>query len=128
MTNSHGSIRNSSLLFICAALLVTAWSTSSSKARSIATSTSVNIVNGSSRDIRNVYLSHVDADDWGSNQLGESIIAAGQSFDLTISTWDQQQIKVIAEDQEGCFLSTVVTSGGNSSWTVNNDTARDCGQ
>jgi hypothetical protein len=114
-------------LFICAALLVTAWSTSFSKASTIATSTAVNIVNGSSRDIRNVYLSHVDADDWGNNQLGESVIAASQSFTLTISSWDQQQIKVVAEDQEGCFLSTVVTSGSNSTWTVSNDTARDCG-
>src|ERR1044071_430998 len=100
MTHSHSSIRTRSLLSVCVALLVMAWSPVFLKARAVTTSTSVNIVNGSSRDIRNIYLSHADADDWGDNQLGDSIIAAGQSYNLTISSWDRQQVKVIAEDQD----------------------------
>lgn len=131
MTNPHGSIRIRSSIITCVALLVLAslplLSSARSKSTSMATSTSVNIVNSSSRTIRNVYLSHVDADDWGSNQLGESTIASGQSFNLNISSWDQQQVKVVGEDSDGCFLSTVVTSGQNETWTINNDTARDCG-
>jgi hypothetical protein len=90
-------------------------------------STSVSVVNNSSREIRNVYLSHVNADDWTGNQLGESVIAAGQSYNLTNVACDQQQVKVIGEDQDGCFISTVVNCGDNATWTVNNDTARDCG-
>jgi hypothetical protein len=90
--------------------------------------TSVNIVNNSTGEIRNVYLSHVNADDWGSNQLPEgSTIAAGQSYNLSNLACDQQQVKVIAEDQDGCFLSTVVTCGSSSTWTITSDTARDCG-
>ena len=90
--------------------------------------TSVNIVNNSNREIRNVYLSHVDVDDWGADQLSDgATIAAGQSFNLSNLACDQQQVKVIAEDQDGCFLSTVVTCGNSSTWTVTNDTARDCG-
>jgi hypothetical protein len=90
------------------------------------TSTSVNIVNNSSRDIRNVYLSHVNADDWGADQL-TTPITAGQSFNLTNLACDQQQVKVIGEDTDGCFLSTVVTCGSSATWTVTNDTSRDCG-
>jgi hypothetical protein len=90
--------------------------------------TSVNIVNNSSKQIRNVYLSHVNADDWGTNQLGDGTISPGQSFTITNFTCDQQQIKVIGEDQNGCFLSTVVTCGDNATWTITNDTAADCGQ
>jgi hypothetical protein len=90
--------------------------------------TSVNIVNNSNREIRNVYLSHVNVDDWGGNQLGNSIISPGQSFNLSNVTCDQQQVKVIGEDQDGCFLSTVVACGGNATWTITNDTAADCGQ
>jgi len=90
------------------------------------TSTSVNIVNNSSRDIRNVYLSHVDADDWGTDQL-TTPITAGQSFNLTSLACDQQQVKVIGEDADGCFLSTVITCGSSPTWTVTNDTSRDCG-
>ena len=89
--------------------------------------TSVNIVNNSNKEIRNVYLSHVNLDDWGANQLGDAIILPGQSFNLTNVGCDQQQVKVIAEDQDGCFLSTVVSCGNSSTWTIANDTARDCG-
>ena len=92
------------------------------------TSTSVNIVNNSNRTIRNVYLSHVGVDDWGGNQLGGTSISPGQSFTLSNITCDQQQIKVIGEDQDGCFLSTVVACGDSSTWTITNTTAADCGQ
>jgi hypothetical protein len=90
-------------------------------------STSLNIVNNSSRAIRNVYLSHVDTDDWSGNQLGDATIASGQSFTLPSVACDQQQVKVIAEDQDGCFITTVVDCGSNATWTITNDTARDCG-
>ena len=89
--------------------------------------TSVNIVNNSNREIRNVYLSHVNLDDWGSNQLGDAIISPGQSFALNNVACDQQQVKVVAEDQDGCFLSTVVSCGDSASWTITSDSARDCG-
>lgn len=90
--------------------------------------TSVNIVNNSDRTIRNVYLSHVDADDWGSNQLtGGATIAPGQSYNLGDVACDGQQVKVIAEDQDGCFVSTVLSCGNSSTWTITNSAARDCG-
>jgi hypothetical protein len=90
-------------------------------------STSVNLVNNSSREIRNVYSSHVNADDWSDDLLGEGSIAPSNSATVTGFTCDQDQVKVIAEDQDGCFLSTVVTCGSASTWTITNDTARDCG-
>ena len=89
--------------------------------------TSLNIVNNSNKEIRNVYLSHVNLDDWGSNQLGDAIISPGQSFALNNAACDQQQVKVVAEDQDGCFLSTVISCGDSASWTITNDSARDCG-
>ena len=89
--------------------------------------TSVNIVNNSSLAISHVYFSHVGSDDWTGNQIGESVIASGQSYNLSSVACDQQQVKVIGEDQDGCFVSTVVNCGDNATWTVTNDTARDCG-
>src|SRR6476469_9926956 len=91
------------------------------------TATSVNIVNNSNREIRNVYCSHVNAEDWSGNQLSNgAIIAPGQSNNLSNVACDQQQVKVIAEDQDGCFLWTVVNCGDSATWTITNDTARDC--
>jgi hypothetical protein len=124
MRNSDGTRNPRSLIIICVALLILAALPLVSRAQP---ATSVNIVNNSNREIRNVYLSHVNVDDWGANQLGNATIGAGQSFTLNNVACDQQQIKVIGEDQDGCFISTVVTCGNSSTWTVTNDTARDCG-
>jgi len=41
---------------------------------------------------------------------------------------DQQQVKVTAEDQDGCFVSTIVNCGDSTTWTITNDMTRDCGQ
>ena len=90
--------------------------------------TSVNIVNDSNKAIHSVYLSHVNTEDWTGNQLGNGvIIAAGQSYNLSNIACDQQQVRVIGEDQDGCFVSTVVNCGENSSWTITASTTRDCG-
>ena len=92
------------------------------------TTTSVNIVNNSNREVRNVFLSHVNADDWTGNQLSNGqVIAPGQSYNLSNAACDQQQVKVIGEDQDGCFLSAVGSCGDSATWTITNDTARDCG-
>ena len=115
-----------SLIIIWMALFAFAALPLLSSARS--PSTSVNIVNNSSREIRNVYLSHVDVDDWSNDQLSAgATIAPGQSYNLGDVACDQQQVKVIAEDQDGCFASTLLTCGSSTSWTITNDTPRDCG-
>lgn len=124
MRNSDGMPNRRSLIIICVALFAFASLPLLSTART--PSTSVNIVNNSNREIRNVYLAHVDSDDWSVNQLGNTTIAQGQSFTINNLACDQQ-VKVIGEDQDGCFLSTVVACGDNATWTITNDTARDCG-
>lgn len=128
MKNSHGSQSYRSLIIACVALVTFASLAWNSSARSTSTSTSVNVVNNSNRSIRNVYISHVDQDDWSDNQLGGATISAGQSYNLSISACDQSQVKVIGEDDEGCFVSTVVSCGASSTWTITAETARDCGQ
>ena len=132
MRNSDGMRNPRSLIIICVALLAVGSVTLRSSARTPATSlrstTSVNIVNSSNKEIRNVYLSHVNSDDWSGDQLSNgATIGAGQSFTLNNIACDQQQVKVIGEDQDGCFASTVVTCGDSATWTITNDTARDCG-
>ena len=124
MKNSDGKRHPRSLYIICVALIVFASLPFLSSAHS--TAVSVNIVNNSNHEIRNVYLSHVDADDWGADQLGESAISPGQSHSLTV-TCDGEQVKVIGEDEDGCFVSTVSNCNANSTWTITADTPRDCG-
>jgi len=125
MRNSDGRRNPRGLIIICVALLAFAALPFLSSARS-SPATSVNIVNNSNRVIRSVYLSHVNANDWTGNQLGNATIGPGQSYALNNVACDQQQVKVIGEDGDGCFLSTVVTCGDNVTWTITNDTTADC--
>jgi hypothetical protein len=124
MRNSHTMRNLCRLLILSIALGTLAALPLLSSAHS---ANSINIVNNSNRTIRYVYLSHVDADDWTGNQIGESTIGTGQSYTLNNVSCDQQQIKVIGEDVEGCFVSGVVACQANATWTITNATAADCG-
>jgi len=122
MTKSFGR-RNSRILIISVALILVALPLLGHAHNA---SPSISVVNNSSKQIRHVYLSHVDADDWSSDKLSGPI-SSGQSATVTGYSCDQQQIKVIGEDQDGCFLSAVVACGGDVTWTITNETAADCG-
>ena len=96
--------------------------------RAYAPTTAITIVNNSGREIRHVYLSPPDGNNWGSDQLANSVIAPnGGSFTINNVSCGGSSIKVIAEDQEGCFSYQVVSCSENTSWTITNTTGRDCG-
>jgi hypothetical protein len=113
------------LFAMCAALCVLAAMPLLSNAR--ARSASISIANNSGRSIIHVYLSHTDSDDWGPNQLGDSTIASGDTYTISNVSWDGSQIKVVAEDGNGCFLYGVAAGSGDSTWTIGADAQADCG-
>ena len=86
----------------------------------------ITIVNNSSREIRAVYFSP-DQNNWGPDQLGSSVIAAGGGSVTITADCGGSSVKVIAEDHEGCFFYTVASCSSNSTWTITNATAPDCG-
>ena len=91
-----------------------------------AQSVTLTVVNNSSRDIRYLYLSPADNDNWGADQLNESVISPGGTRTLNI-TWEQAAIKLVVEDQDGCFLSTTKSVTSNMEWTIASDAQRNCG-
>lgn len=83
------------------------------------------IVNNSSRSLRNLYLSPTNQDNWGPDQLNSSIAPGGsQTLSVSCSAAD---IKVIAEDENGCFYYQVVQCGDSANWTITSDATPDCG-
>jgi hypothetical protein len=86
----------------------------------------VTITNNSNVEIRGLYVSSADSDNWGADQLGGAVISPGGTYTLSFS-WNQSTAKVIAEDKDGCFLSTIVDTSSSATWTITNDSARDCG-
>lgn len=123
-TNKH---RKPARLFaLCVALCALAALPLLSSART-PRSASISIANNSGRSIINVYFSHTDQDDWGTNQIGNTPIESGSARTISNVSWDQSQLKVVAEDSNGCFLSTVVSATGDSTWTVTANAPADCG-
>ena len=96
--------------------------------RAYAPTTAITIVNNSNREIRHVFLSAPDQNNWGSDQLGNSVIAAnGGSFTVGNVSCNGPTIKVIAEDHEGCFYYKVVSCSENAAWTISSSDTPDCG-
>ena len=93
-----------------------------------APSMAITIVNNSSREIRHVYLSPPDSNNWSSDQLMNSVISAnGGSVTLSNVSCGGSSVKVIAEDQDGCFIYQVVSCSENATWTIASNATRDCG-
>lgn len=87
----------------------------------------ITVTNNSGRVIRYLYLSSVEQDNWGSDQLNNASLNNGQSVTLNNVACSGAEIKVIAEDSDGCFLSSVVSCAGSAQWTITNETPADCG-
>jgi hypothetical protein len=114
-------MKNIRILFV---VLVAFICTASSLASAPTLTITVN--NNSSREIRHLYLSPANNDNWGPDQLNNSSINPGGTRQLNAS-WEQSTVKLGAEDQEGCFLSTTVEASGTPEWTIDNNTSRNCG-
>src|SRR5262245_29594172 len=91
------------------------------------TQTSLTVTNSSHREIRHLYFSPPDSDNWSSDQLHDSAIANGQSVTLSDVPCNQASLKVIAEDQSGCFLYQMISCGNSVTWTITDDAPADCG-
>ena len=91
-----------------------------------AQSVTLTVVNNSTREIRYLYLSPAANDNWGADQLNDSAIGAGATRTLNIA-WEQAAVKLVGEDQDGCFSSMTVNVTSNIEWTITNDTPRNCG-
>lgn len=90
------------------------------------TASGITVTNNSSREIIHVYLSPVEQENWGPDQLNNASLVSGQSVTLSNVSCSGAEIKVIGEDRDGCFLSAVV-SCGDGQWTITNETPTDCG-
>ena len=87
---------------------------------------SIRVANNSGSDIQHFYLAPANTDNWGSDQLNGISISPGVTRTLNVS-WDHASIKLVAEDADGCFLSTTVQVSAEVDWNISGDTPRNCG-
>ena len=89
---------------------------------------SIAVTNNSSFEIRHLYLSPVDRNDWGPDQMDGTVLKTGETFTITDVSCNSNEIKVVAEDKFGCFMYGVVGCTQESvGWTITEQTPRDCG-
>ena len=112
-------------LMMSVAILSTV-SVMSTVSRASAPAVTITVVNNSSWEIRHLYLSPANNDNWGDDQLNQSSIGPGATRSLTVS-WDQASVKLVGEDQDGCFLTKTVEASGTQVWTISGSDARNCG-
>ena len=122
--NAVGKLPSVVLSIVALAVVIASVATLS---RARAQAIGITIVNNSSRDIRHLFLSPPDSNNWGPDQLHDSTITPGNSFTVTEVSCPQGSIKVIAEDENGCFLYQTVSCGDNATWTISNEATPDCG-
>ncbi len=87
------------------------------------------VANNSTRDILHLYLSPTDRDAWGPDLFSEgTILRVGETFTISEAACTGNEIKVIAEDRQGCFVYGLVSCAqASAGWTITDATPPDCG-
>src|SRR5262249_6523554 len=111
-------------VLIITAMTVLALSALTMLGRARTATSTITIVNSSSRNVSHVYLSPPNTNNWSNDQLNNSAITPNHSATVSCG---QASIKVIAEDQDGCFIYQVVDCSSDVAWTITNEATRDCG-
>jgi hypothetical protein len=86
----------------------------------------VKIINQSKWEIHHIYLSPTDEDEWGPDQLGEEVLAKGDSLTLTGIECDTYDVKVVDEDGDECVIKEVDLCKDNTYWKITDDELLDC--
>lgn len=87
----------------------------------------VTVKNESLWQIHQMYLSSVDEDEWGPDQLGEQVIdSEGGSFKLSGVPCDSYDVRLIDEDGDECVVREVDLCGEAQTWTITDEDLLDC--
>ena len=91
-----------------------------------AQTSTVSLTNESSWTITEMYLSAVDVQEWGSDQLGEHVIEPNSSYELTDVPCDVYDVRLVDEDGDVCVVGGVKLCGKDSAWKIGDDDLLNC--
>lgn len=86
----------------------------------------VKVINQSKWEIHHLYLSSSDDRHWGEDQLGEDVLAKGDSITLTNIPCDTYDIQVVDEDGDECVIEEVDMCGDESYWKITDKDLLEC--
>lgn len=88
---------------------------------SVAQAETVTVQNGSSFAIFQFFLSPMDADEWGPDQLRDGVIESGGAFELSGIGCDDYDVKLVDEDGDVCIVAAPDICGEDQTWIIEDD-------
>jgi hypothetical protein len=85
----------------------------------------IKITNSSDWQLDHLFMSTVDEEEWGPDQLGDEVIGTGESFNLKGVPCATYDVKLVDEDGDECEVRQVDVCGSGG-WNIGNDDLLDC--
>ncbi len=85
----------------------------------------VTITNASDWNLQHLYVSSVDQEKWGEDQLGEEVIGTGETFTLKGVPCATYDVKLVDEDGDECEVADVDICGSGG-WKIDSDDLLAC--
>ena len=85
----------------------------------------VEITNNSDWSLTHLYISSVDQEAWGEDQLSDKVIGTGESFTLTGVPCATYDVKLRDEDGDECEVANVDICG-DGGWTIESEDLLAC--
>lgn len=91
-----------------------------------AMASTVTVQNASDWAFVQLFVSPVDENAWGPDQLGQHVVGSGESISLQGVPCDTYDVKLVDEDGDQCVVGGVDICGGSDTWVVDNDDLLAC--
>jgi hypothetical protein len=105
---------------LCAALLCVAAPVA------LARNATVKVINQSKWEIHHLFLSPASEEEWGPDQLEDSILTKGDSLTITNIPCDTYDVKVVDEDGDECVIEAVELCRDNAYWKITDKALLEC--
>ena len=86
----------------------------------------VKIVNQSKWEIHHLFLSSSDDEEWGLDQLEDSILVKGDSILITDIPCNTYDVKVVDEDGDECVIEQADLCRDSSYWKITDKALLEC--
>ena len=104
---------------VAAGLVLAVFALTATAALAASKTANVKIVNKSKWVIAEIYLSSVDDEEWGPDQLQQHVINPGESFTLSKIPCDSWDVKLVDDEGDECVVGAVDICGGSDTWVIN---------
>jgi|CXWL01.1.fsa_nt_gi hypothetical protein len=108
------------------ALLAVAMLATLGRAAQAGDTSDVTLNNQSEVAIHHMFLSPVDQETWGADQLGDHVVGAGETFLLKGVPCAEFHLKLIDEDGDECIVAVPEVCGQDQQWNISHDALLTC--